>query len=61
MDLLELARTIQHDRDRSMEQAVRLRRLLLRRTDLPGPAAPEGRRPVDRAQAQVVVRPGTPR
>jgi hypothetical protein len=62
MDLFELARTIQHDRDRSIEQAVRTRRLLARRTDLPGPApAAGGRRTVERPVTQVVVRSGDPR
>lgn len=62
MDLIELARTIQQDRDRTIRQRVHLRRLLPRRADLPGPTRAAGGEPtLDRTVAQVVARPGSPR
>jgi hypothetical protein len=62
MDLIELARTIQQDRDRTIQQRVRLRRLLPVRADLPGPTRATGGEPaLDRTVAQVAARPGSPR
>lgn len=62
MDLFELARAIEHDRDRAREHTIRIRRLLAPRADPPAvsPRTDDGRAG-DRRVPHVAARPGSPR